>query len=61
MFSDLLYSECVPCEGCTLGFFPLKLFKRGLARPGHESDSDPGDLEHAEKLRQVKAVREEVF
>ncbi|KAG5406337.1 hypothetical protein IGI04_012456 [Brassica rapa subsp. trilocularis] len=26
---------------------------------GRESDSDPGDLEHAEKLRQVKAVLEE--
>nr|VDC75774.1 unnamed protein product [Brassica rapa] len=30
-------------------------------RPGHESDSDPEDLEHAEKLRQVKAVIEEVL
>ncbi|KAH0914446.1 LOW QUALITY PROTEIN: hypothetical protein HID58_028892 [Brassica napus] len=28
-------------------------------RPGRESDSDPEDLEHAEKLRQVKAVIEE--
>ncbi|KAH0890790.1 hypothetical protein HID58_053219 [Brassica napus] len=28
-------------------------------RPGRESDSDPEDLEHAEKLRQVKAVLEE--
>ncbi|KAH0896788.1 hypothetical protein HID58_046356 [Brassica napus] len=27
--------------------------------PGRESDSDPEDLEHAEKLRQVKAVLEE--
>ncbi|KAH0913137.1 hypothetical protein HID58_036458, partial [Brassica napus] len=26
---------------------------------GRESDSDPGDLEQAEKLRQVKAVLEE--
>ncbi|KAG5388783.1 hypothetical protein IGI04_030324 [Brassica rapa subsp. trilocularis] len=26
---------------------------------GRESDSDPGDLEHAEKLRQVKAVLKE--
>ncbi|KAG5397369.1 hypothetical protein IGI04_019183 [Brassica rapa subsp. trilocularis] len=26
---------------------------------GRESDSDPEDLEHAEKLRQVKAVLEE--
>ncbi|WZZ14768.1 inositol hexakisphosphate and diphosphoinositol-pentakisphosphate kinase VIP1-like [Brassica napus] len=30
-------------------------------RPGRESDSDPKDLEHAEKLRQVKAVIEEVL
>ncbi|CAG7897299.1 unnamed protein product [Brassica rapa] len=30
-------------------------------RPGCESDSDPEDLEHAEKLRQVKAVIEEVL
>ncbi|CAN7098239.1 unnamed protein product [Brassica rapa subsp. narinosa] len=30
-------------------------------RPGRESDSDPEDLEHAEKLRQVKAVIEEVL
>ncbi|KAG5384822.1 hypothetical protein IGI04_036292 [Brassica rapa subsp. trilocularis] len=30
-------------------------------RPGRESDSDPEDLEHAEKLRQVKAVIEEVI
>ncbi|WZY87926.1 hypothetical protein YC2023_044661 [Brassica napus] len=28
--------------------------------PGRESDSDPEDLEHAEKLHQVKAVIEEV-
>ncbi|XP_033134249.1 inositol hexakisphosphate and diphosphoinositol-pentakisphosphate kinase VIP1-like [Brassica rapa] len=28
-------------------------------KPGRESDSDPKDLEHAEKLRQVKAVLEE--
>ncbi|KAL0717814.1 hypothetical protein Bca4012_067136 [Brassica carinata] len=28
-------------------------------RPGRESDSDPEDLEHTEKLRQVKAVLEE--
>ncbi|KAG5379312.1 hypothetical protein IGI04_027154, partial [Brassica rapa subsp. trilocularis] len=27
--------------------------------PGRESDSDLGDLEHAKKLRQVKAVLEE--
>ncbi|WZZ09073.1 hypothetical protein YC2023_094994 [Brassica napus] len=27
--------------------------------PGRESDSDPEDLEHAEKLRQIKAVLEE--
>ncbi|CAF2041283.1 unnamed protein product [Brassica napus] len=32
-----------------------------LTRPGRESDSDPEDLEHAEKLRQVKAVIEEVL
>ncbi|CAF2150289.1 unnamed protein product [Brassica napus] len=30
-------------------------------RPGRENDSDPEDLEHAEKLRQVKAVIEEVL
>ncbi|CAN7120626.1 unnamed protein product [Brassica rapa subsp. narinosa] len=30
-------------------------------RPRRESDSDPEDLEHAEKLRQVKAVIEEVL
>ncbi|WZZ08323.1 hypothetical protein YC2023_094244 [Brassica napus] len=30
-------------------------------RPGRESDSDPEDLEHTEKLRQVKAVIEEVL
>ncbi|CAF2267334.1 BnaA04g27760D [Brassica napus] len=30
-------------------------------RPGRESDSDPEDLEHAEKLHQVKAVIEEVL
>nr|VDD21587.1 unnamed protein product [Brassica oleracea] len=29
--------------------------------PRRESDSDPEDLEHAEKLRQVKAVLEEVL
>ncbi|KAH0853788.1 hypothetical protein HID58_092879, partial [Brassica napus] len=28
-------------------------------RPGRESDSDPEDLKHAEKLSQVKAVIEE--
>ncbi|KAH0896789.1 hypothetical protein HID58_046357 [Brassica napus] len=28
---------------------------------GRESDSDPEDLEHAVKLRQVKAVLEEVL
>ncbi|KAF3537217.1 hypothetical protein F2Q69_00019604 [Brassica cretica] len=31
----------------------------GETRPGRESDSDPEDLEHAEKLRQVKAVLED--
>ncbi|CAF2336140.1 unnamed protein product, partial [Brassica napus] len=30
-------------------------------RPGRESDSDPEDLKHAEKLHQVKAVIEEVL
>ncbi|CAN7040025.1 unnamed protein product [Brassica rapa subsp. trilocularis] len=30
-------------------------------RPGRESDSDPEDLEHAEKLCQVKTVVEEVL
>lgn len=29
-------------------------------RPGRESDSEAEDIEHAEKLRQVKAVLEEV-
>ncbi|KAH0911481.1 hypothetical protein HID58_034802 [Brassica napus] len=29
--------------------------------PGRESDSDPEDLEHVDKLRQVKAVIEEVL
>ncbi|KAH0850646.1 hypothetical protein HID58_001344 [Brassica napus] len=29
--------------------------------PCRESDSDPEDLEHAEKLRQIKAVIEEVL
>ncbi|KAH0942747.1 hypothetical protein HID58_002384, partial [Brassica napus] len=32
-----------------------------ICRPGRESDSDLEDLEHAEKLRQVKAVLEEVL
>ncbi|KAG2244135.1 hypothetical protein Bca52824_094028 [Brassica carinata] len=32
-----------------------------IRQPGRESDSDPEDLEHAEKLRQVKAVIEEVL
>lgn len=31
-----------------------------LFRPGRESDSEAEDMEHAEKLRQVKAVLEEV-
>nr|VDC66408.1 unnamed protein product [Brassica rapa] len=30
-------------------------------RPGRESDSDLEDLEHAEKLRQVKAVLEKAL
>ncbi|KAG5413771.1 hypothetical protein IGI04_001338 [Brassica rapa subsp. trilocularis] len=30
-------------------------------RPCRESDSDPEDLEHAEKLRQIKTVIEEVL
>lgn len=30
-------------------------------RCGHESDSDPDDSEHAEKLRHVKTVLEEVL
>lgn len=30
------------------------------SRPGRESDSEAEDIEHAEKLRQVKAVLEEV-
>ena len=32
-----------------------------LSRPGRESDSETEDFEHAEKLRQVKAVLEEVI
>lgn len=31
-----------------------------LPRPDRESDSEAEDIEHAEKLRQVKAVLEEV-
>lgn len=31
-----------------------------LPRPDRESDSEADDIEHAEKLRQVKAVLEEV-
>lgn len=31
------------------------------SRPGRESDSEAEDIEHAEKLRQVKAVLEEVI
>ncbi|WZZ00597.1 hypothetical protein YC2023_072925 [Brassica napus] len=34
--------------------------QRGIL-PGRESDSDPEDLEHAEKFCQVKAVLEEVL
>ena len=32
-----------------------------IFRSGQESDSDAEDLEHIEKLRQVKAVLEEVM
>ena len=32
-----------------------------LFRPDPESDSEAEDVEHAEKLRQVKAVLEEVI
>lgn len=32
-----------------------------INRSGRESDSDAEDIEHAEKLRQVKAVLEEVL
>jgi hypothetical protein len=32
-----------------------------MFRSGRESDSDAEDVEHIEKLRQVKAVLEEVF
>ena len=32
-----------------------------IVRSGQESDSDAEDLEHIEKLRQVKAVLEEVI
>lgn len=33
----------------------------GFHRPGPGSDSEAEDIEHAEKLRQVKAVLEEVY
>ncbi|KAG5389401.1 hypothetical protein IGI04_030942, partial [Brassica rapa subsp. trilocularis] len=33
--------------------------KSAVQLPGRESDSDPEDLEHAEKLRQIKAALEE--
>ncbi|CAF2265844.1 unnamed protein product [Brassica napus] len=39
----------------------LKVQSIPRTRPGRESDTDPEDLEHAEKLRQVKAVIEEVI
>lgn len=32
-----------------------------VSRPGRGSDSEAEDMEHAEKLRQVKAVLEEVY
>ncbi|CAN6887966.1 unnamed protein product, partial [Brassica oleracea] len=32
-----------------------------VPRTSRESDNDPEDLEHAEKLRQIKAVIEEVI
>lgn len=32
-----------------------------IFRSGRESDSDAEDIEHVEKLRQVKAVLEEVI
>jgi len=32
-----------------------------IFRSGRESDSDADDIEHVEKLRQVKAVLEEVI
>jgi len=32
-----------------------------IFRPDRESDSEAEDVEHAEKLRQVKAVLEEVI
>ncbi|XP_039031936.1 inositol hexakisphosphate and diphosphoinositol-pentakisphosphate kinase VIP1-like [Hibiscus syriacus] len=37
----------------------LSLIIYGIYRPGRGSDSEAEDLEHAEKLRQVKAVLEE--
>lgn len=39
----------------------FKLILKLSFRPGRESDSEAEDIEHAEKLRQVKAVLEEVY
>ncbi|KAG5409961.1 hypothetical protein IGI04_006280 [Brassica rapa subsp. trilocularis] len=40
---------------------PIRCNKNVSSPPGRESDSDPEDLKHAEKLSQVKAVIEEVL
>lgn len=40
--------------------FELTVFVYILSRPGRESDSE-AEVEHGEKLRQVKAVLEEVI
>ncbi|KAK1302469.1 hypothetical protein QJS10_CPB12g00821 [Acorus calamus] len=38
---------------------PCSPHSQSYARPGRESDSEAEDIEHAEKLRQVKPVLEE--
>ncbi|KAH0870967.1 hypothetical protein HID58_077989 [Brassica napus] len=44
---------------CSLVARPIRCNKNVSSPPSRESDSDPEDLEHAEKLRQIKAVIEE--
>ncbi|KAM7279025.1 hypothetical protein ACFE04_006159 [Oxalis oulophora] len=46
--------ECYVCELKT-----ILTSSKFISRPGRESDSEAEDFEHAEKLRQVKAVLEE--
>ncbi|KAH0843431.1 hypothetical protein HID58_019206 [Brassica napus] len=46
---------------CSTVARPIRCNKNVSSPPGRESDSDPEDLEHAEKLRQVKAVIEDVL